>query len=275
MGTISALAGPEDVVFCDRLNHASLLDGCRLSRARLRIYRHRRLDRLQRELAKSAGYRSRFIVTDSIFSMDGDKAPLTELCDLGERYDADLIVDEAHATGVLGEQGRGLAEELGVEDRVAVRIGTLSKAIGGLGGFVAGSHELVDWLWNRSRTQMFSTALPPVLCAAAKRSLEIIAEEPSRRIGVCSHARDVKRRLAEGGIETSSAPGVPIIPIILGNPESTLAAAQQLEDAGLMVGAIRHPTVPQSTDRLRVTLSATHQDRDIHTLIDLLLRVAN
>ena len=275
VGTISALASAEDVIFCDRLNHASLLDGCRLSRARLRIYRHQRLDRLKRELAKSAGFRRRFIVTDSVFSMDGEKAPLKELSELSERFDASLIVDEAHATGLLGDHGRGLAEELDMEDRVAVHIGTLSKAIGTLGGFVAGSHELVDWLWNRARTQMFSTALPPSICAAAKCSLDIIAAEPNRRSELRDRACYVKNRLANAGIEVPSASGVPILPVILGSPERVLAAAKFLEHQGLLVAAIRHPTVPQSTDRLRLTLSALHKSQDIDRLIDGVIRATN
>lgn len=161
IGTVAALVGDQDVVFCDRFNHASLVDGCRLSGAKLRVYRHDDLDGLSRHLAQAAGHRRRWIVTDSVFSMDGDLAPLPAVCDLAERFDAALIVDEAHATGVFGEQGRGVCEVMNVEHRVAVRVGTLSKALGTLGGFVAGSEALIAYLWNSARTQMFSTALPP------------------------------------------------------------------------------------------------------------------
>ncbi|MBW3542928.1 MAG: aminotransferase class I/II-fold pyridoxal phosphate-dependent enzyme, partial [Planctomycetes bacterium] len=157
VGTITALAGEKDVVFCDRFNHASLVDACRLCGARLRVYRHDRLERLQRELSRAANARRRFIITDAVFSMDGDVAPLVELCDVAERFEATIVVDEAHGTGVYGDSGRGACEELGVEERVGVRIGTLSKAVGVMGGFVAGAQTLIAYLWNAARTQMFST----------------------------------------------------------------------------------------------------------------------
>ncbi|MCA9022914.1 MAG: aminotransferase class I/II-fold pyridoxal phosphate-dependent enzyme, partial [Planctomycetaceae bacterium] len=156
LGVVSALAGEGDTIFCDRLNHASLVDGCRLAGAAFRVYRHDRLDKLKRELEKKTGDGKTIIVTDSIFSMDGTWAPLVDLCELAEQYHAILVVDEAHGTGVWGPSGRGLAEELNVESRVTIRIGTLSKALGAMGGFVSGSDSLIEWLWNRVRTQIYS-----------------------------------------------------------------------------------------------------------------------
>ena len=273
VGTIGALVGSGDTVFCDRLNHASLVDGCRLSGARLRVYRHDRLERLQKELERPATAGRRLIVTDGVFSMDGDLAPLPALCDLAERFGAMLLVDEAHATGVFGESGRGVSEHFGVESRVTVRVGTLSKAIGALGGFVAGSEGLIDWLWNRARTQIYSTALPPAICAGAARAVEIIAAEPTLRRRLHDNCARLRERLEAVGI--SLPPGVsgPIVPIVLNSPEAALSAAARLESAGLLVGAIRPPTVPNGTSRLRITLSAAHRPEDIDVLSGKIVEV--
>ena len=180
-GTIAALVGPGDVVYCDRKNHASLFDGCRLSRADVRVYPHADCARLASLLAESQKYRRRLIVTDGLFSMDGDLAPLAELAELAARHDAMLLVDEAHATGVFGPNGRGVSEHLGVEDGVHVRVGTLSKALGSVGGFVAGSRSLIEWLVNRARPYVFSTAGPAATAAAALAALDIVRNEPERR----------------------------------------------------------------------------------------------
>lgn len=261
LGAIAALAGLDDVIFCDRMNHACLVDGCRLSGAKLRIYRHTELDRLGAELQKAAGFPRKWIVTDSVFSMEGDLAPLVELCDLAAAHGAWIILDEAHAFGVLGARGRGAAELLGVESRIAVRIGTLSKALGALGGFVVGSRELTDWLWNRARTQMYSTALPVPICAAALAALDIVSREPERRQRVIQLADELRVRLRDAGFEVPVGIG-PIVPVILGSPERALAASAHLEAAGNLVAAIRPPTVPKGTSRLRITVTAacTHQD---------------
>uniref|UniRef100_A0A7C2K133 8-amino-7-ketopelargonate synthase n=1 Tax=Schlesneria paludicola TaxID=360056 RepID=A0A7C2K133_9PLAN len=260
IGTVAALAGEQDVVFCDRFNHASLVDGCRLSGAKLRVYRHDDLDGLQRHLAQAAGYRRRFLVTDSVFSMDGDLAPLPDLCDLAERYDANLIVDEAHATGVFGEHGRGVCELLGVEHRVAVRIGTLSKALGTLGGFVAGSEELITYLWNTARTQMFSTALPPAICAAAAAAVDILKKEPERLATLRQRADRFRTRLSDRGRPPLVGSVGPIVPLVVGDPCETVQLAERLEQRGYLVGAIRPPTVPQGTSRLRITVTLSFDD---------------
>ncbi|HUQ72089.1 MAG TPA: 8-amino-7-oxononanoate synthase [Planctomycetaceae bacterium] len=258
IGTVAALAGAGDVIFCDRFNHASLVDGCRLSGAKLRVYRHDDLDGLAKHLSQAAGYRRRFVVTDSVFSMDGDHAPLPDLCDLAERYGADLIVDEAHATGVFGENGRGVCELMNVEHRVAVRIGTLSKALGTLGGFVTGSEELIAYLWNTARTQMFSTALPPAICFAATVAVQIVRDEPDRirtRLGTAAGFREA---LAEHGVTVLKGSVGPIVPIVLGDPVRTMQVADRLEQRGYLVGAIRPPTVPNGTSRLRITVAGSH-----------------
>lgn len=266
-GTISALVGPGDVIFCDRLNHASLIDGCRLSGAKLLVYRHQQLDKLHAALQRATGYRRRWIITDSLFSMDGDAAPLAGLCDIAEKHDARLIVDEAHATGLFGEHGRGIAESQGVEDRIAVRIGTLSKALGTLGGFVSGPKVLTDWLWNNARTQMFSTALPPAVCAAASCALDLIEAEPWRRERVLALAQAFREELKQIGLRTPGGGIGPIVPVVLGDAQETLRVAKELEDAGFLAAAIRPPTVPRGTSRLRITITAAHTEEDLQGLI--------
>ena len=300
VGTIAALVDENDVVFCDRLNHASLIDGCRLSGAKLRVFRHSELETLERELHKGAEFRRRLIVTDAVFSMDGDVAPLRELCDLAERFEADLLVDEAHGTGVFGEHGRGVCEQLGVEDRVAVRVGTLSKAIGTLGGFVAGSQSLVDWLWNKARPQVFSTALPPAICAAATAAIEVVRNEPERRTKLWRNCEFVRTRLTGSGVffrsdERPLKPDLqddrqvrdadlkktpdpfvgPIIPVLLGDPEAVIVAQRKLEERGCLVAAIRPPTVPHGTARLRISLSAAHDETALNTLVAALQEVVS
>jgi 8-amino-7-oxononanoate synthase len=267
VGTISALVSQDDVIFCDRLNHASLIDGCRLSGAKLLVYRHQQLEKLSAALQRTTGYRKRWVITDSVFSMDGDAAPLTGLCDIAEKHDASLIVDEAHATGLFGEHGRGIAEAQGVEDRIAVRIGTLSKALGTLGGFALGPTVLTDWLWNNARTQMFSTALPPAVCAAARCALELIESEPWRRERVLALAQAFREELRQLGLQTPQGGIGPIVPVVLGDAQETLQVAKELEDAGFLVAAIRPPTVPRSTSRLRITITAAHTEEDLQALI--------
>ena len=266
VGTVAALAGPGDVVLCDRLNHASLVDGCRLSGARLRVYQHHELAVLERELDKAADARRRWIVTDSVFSMDGDLAPLPELCNLADRFDAALIVDEAHGTGVFGTRGRGAAELLDVERRIAVRVGTLSKAVGTLGGFVTGSQELIDYLWNHARTQIYSTALPPSICAAAVAAIDIIESEPRRRERLIAASASFREQLRAAGVESLPGSVGPIVPIVLADPEAAVRVSDHLEQQGFLVGAIRPPTVPRGTSRLRIVMTTAHTDADLARL---------
>jgi 8-amino-7-oxononanoate synthase len=262
LGVIPALVTPgeDDVIFCDRLNHASLVDGCRLAGARLRIFRHTELDRLEQDLRRCGGARRRVIVSDGVFSMDGDLAPLPELVRLARATGALLIVDEAHGTGVWGATGRGVCEHFQVADHVPVRIGTLSKGVGALGGFVVGEQPLIDWLWNHARTQVYSTALPPPVCAAAAEGLRIIDDSPALRAALHDRCQRFLRLLAEHDLHPLPGAAGPIIPLQLNDPENALAMGAELARRGYLVGTIRPPTVPRGTSRLRISLSAVHDD---------------
>jgi len=272
VGTIAALVGRGDVIFSDEFNHASLIDGCRLSRATVCVYPHADVSALADEMARHHSARRRLVVTDGVFSMDGDIAPLRELCDLAEQHAAMLLVDEAHGTGVLGEQGRGACELSGVESTQVIRVGTLSKAIGAIGGFVTGSQELVDSLWNHARTQVFSTALPPAVCAAACAAFDIIRDEPERRIELAARTRKLQEALVTAGLLMSSSEITPIVPVVIGDPQDTVRLATLLEEEGLLVAAIRPPTVPTGTSRLRISLSAAHSVAAVDCLADVLLQ---
>ncbi len=268
-GTVAALVGPGDVVFTDRNNHASLLDGCRLCRADVRSYGHGDWKGLERLLERRTEYRRRLIVTDSLFSMDGDFAPLAELADLACRYEAMLLVDEAHATGVFGRCGRGLVEHFGLEDRVPVRVGTLSKALGGLGGFVVGSRALIEWLVNRARPYIYSTAAPAAVAAAAMAAIDIVEQEPNRRTTLLERAACLRQRLAELGWNIGRSESQ-IIPIIVGEPSRALVLAARLREQGIFVPAIRPPTVPEGKACLRVSLTYTHTEEEIEQLLQTL-----
>jgi 8-amino-7-oxononanoate synthase len=271
-GTIAALVGRDDAVFADALNHASLIDGCRLSRAAVHVYPHCDCQRLAEMLKGAAGCRRRLIVTDSLFSMDGDVAPLAELADLAEQFDAMLLIDEAHATGVFGERGRGLAEELGVEDRVHVRIGTLSKALGSAGGFVTGSRTLVEWLVNRARPYIFSTAQPPGVSAAAIAALAIVEQEPERRTALLATSAAVREALRSQGWNIGRSESQ-VIPLIVGPATSALELSARLREQGFLVPAIRPPSVPAGQSRLRISLTAGHTPEMVDALLAALARV--
>jgi 8-amino-7-oxononanoate synthase len=272
-GTVAALIGPGDVVYCDRKNHASLLDGCRLSRADFRVYPHNDFGRLDRMLARPSEHRRRLIVTDGLFSMDGDLAPLDELVDVAERHGAMLLVDEAHATGVFGPRGRGVAEHLDVDDRVPVRIGTLSKALGCAGGFVAGSRRLVEWLVNRARPYVFSTAMPSAAAAAAVAALETVETEPERREGLLGRAAALRDALKQRGWNTGRSASQ-IIPIVVGQPERAVELSRHLRDRGLYVPAVRPPTVPEGEACLRVSLTSAHTPEMVERLVTALGELA-
>jgi 8-amino-7-oxononanoate synthase len=274
LGAIGALVGPGDAVYCDRKNHASLWDGCRLSRADVRVYPHGDWARLDSLLVESGKYRRRLIVTDSLFSMDGDLAPLRELAESAGRHEAMLLVDEAHATGVFGRLGRGLAEHLGVEDRIDVRVGTLSKALGGIGGFVAGSRALVEWLINRARPYVFSTAAPAAAAAAALAALDIVGDEPERRAGLLARAESLRAALQRQGWNTGASAGQ-IIPLIVGDPERALALSQALRARGFFLPAIRPPTVPDGESLLRLSLTAGHTEEMIGALLSVLAKAVS
>lgn len=265
LGAIAALVGPGDAVFADRNNHASLWDGCRLSRADVRAYAHGDWQQLDRLLARSPA-RRKLIVTDGLFSMDGDLAPVAELVGVAQRHGAMLLVDEAHATGVFGPQGRGIAEALGVEQHVSVRVGTLSKALGSAGGFIAGTRRLVQWLVNAARPYIFSTAGPAANAAAALAALEIVQREPQRRIQLLARAASLRQQLGELGWNVGNSASQ-IIPLIVGEVEEAVRLARRLRQCGLFVPAIRPPTVPEGQARLRISLTAAHTDEMIAALV--------
>jgi len=271
-GAISALVGPGDVVFTDRKNHASLLDGCRLSRADVRVYPHGDCRRLDRLLSKATAYRRRLIVTDSLFSMDGDLAPLDDLADLAGRHSSMLLIDEAHATGVFGPQGRGVAEHLGVEERVHVRVGTLSKALGSMGGFVAGSSSLVEWLVNRARPYVFSTAAPAPVAAAALAAVDILRDEPHRREGLLARADGLRKQLVRQGWSVGKSASQ-IIPVVVGQPERAMQLAAALRERGLFLPAIRPPTVPRGEACLRISLTFGHTQEMLDQLAEALAQL--
>jgi len=268
VGLIPALIGPDGVVFADRYNHASLVDGCRLSRAAFKVYRHKDLEQLGRLLERTAPGTPKLIVTDAVFSMDGDLAPLPGLLALARRYDALLLVDDAHGTGVIGPRGRGSPEHFGLphNDRL-IHMGTLSKALGGLGAFVAGSSSLIAYLQNRCRSFLFTTAPPPAMAAAAIAALSIIDREPERRAALWRHRDRCALALRQFGFDLMASE-TPILPIRIGDPAAAVAVAESLLARGFLVPAIRPPTVPSGTDRLRLSLMATHTDEDISALIE-------
>ncbi len=261
LGVIGALVGRGDLVLSDELNHASLIDGCRLSRAEVRVYPHRDLDALARELA-AARARRVLIVTDSVFSMDGDRAPLREICDLAERHGAAVMVDEAHGTGLLGPRGSGLVEEAGVRGRVLVQMGTLSKALGSFGAYVAGDAALIELLVNRARTFIFTTGLPPAAVGAAHAAIDIVEREPARRERLWRNARALREAIVSAGIEMPALDS-PILPVLLGDANRTMTVCERLLERGVFAQGIRPPTVPTGTSRLRVTVMATHDDEQI------------
>lgn len=268
-GTIPALVGQGDAIFADAKNHASLIDGCRLSAARRFVYPHNDAAALAELLQSCGSFRRRLIVSDTLFSMDGDLAPLAELANLADRHDAMLMVDEAHATGVFGGGGRGLVEQAGVERHVAVRVGTLSKAVGCAGGFVAGSQQLIDWLANKARSYVFSTAGPAANMAAAMAAFDAIESAPQRGAELLERAAWLRRRLADLGWETGGSASQ-IVPILVGDPGEAMRLAGRLRDVGLMVPAIRPPSVPVGESLLRVSLCYGHQPEQLELLLSRL-----
>jgi 8-amino-7-oxononanoate synthase len=265
VGVLSSLPEKGDVILSDQLNHASIIDGCRLSKAVTVVYNHIDMDDLEEKLKETASYQRRFIVTDGIFSMDGTIAPLDQIIALAKRYHAYVIVDDAHATGVLGENGRGTSEYFGVDPDVV--IGTLSKAIGTEGGFVAGSQVLIDFLLNHARTFIFQTAMPPLICAASYAALEIIEESNERRRLLFSNVKKIKTSLKEMGYIVKGDL-TPIIPVIIGDPKAAVIFAEKLQENGIYAPAIRPPTVPEGESRIRLTVTSDHCLKEIDYLLE-------
>jgi len=267
--TIAALVGPDDLVASDDRNHASIIDGCRLSRARVAVYPHRDLAALESLLAAAPHARRKLIVTDTLFSMDGTITPLAGLADLARRHGAILMADEAHATGVFGSRGSGLVEELGASEGVHVRSGTLSKALGAAGGFVAGNARFIHWLRHKARAWIFSTAHPPGVAAAATRAIGLLGEEPARRGELLAKAAAFRAALRRHQVDIGGAEAQ-IVPIIAGEPVAAVVVAARLADRGFFVPAIRPPSVPAGKSLVRASLSWLHDERDLERLAEAL-----
>jgi len=270
-GAIPALASRGDIIYADALNHASLIDGCRLSRAEVRIFPHLDVDRLDDLLRDDAGHTGRrWIVVDAVFSMDGDVFPLDALVALAREHGAYTYVDDAHGTGVLGATGRGSAEHYDVERDVDVAMGTLGKAVGTTGAFIAGSHPLRDWLLNRARAFVFTTAAPPAFAAGTLEALRIVETEPWRRDALRANARSIRDGLRALGYDAAGSADGHIIPVIIRDAAETARLGAALRARGLLVGAVRPPTVPLGSSRLRITASAAHTPEQIARLLEAL-----
>jgi len=275
LGLLSSLAGRGDCILSDALNHASIIDGCRLSRAEVEVFPHNDLGALERGLRAASGARRRLVVVDGVFSMDGDLAPLGEIAPLARRHDALLIVDEAHASGVLGPGGRGAAARLGVQAEVGVSMGTLGKALASYGAFACAEPGVIDYLLNRARPYIYSTALPPPAVAAAHAALELARGEEGerRRRRLCALCRRFRGGLRKIGFAVPNPPEgeeVPIFPIVVGEAGKAVALADHMLRAGVFLLAIRPPTVPEGTSRLRATLMATHTEEQLGRALDAL-----
>jgi 8-amino-7-oxononanoate synthase len=268
LGVIETLLGKGDAVFEDRLNHASLIDGGLASGARFRRYQHTDVTSLASQLADS-GARRKLVVTDGVFSMDGDVAPLAALADVCEQHQAWLMVDDAHGFGVLGEQGGGCVAEQGMQTRVPVLVGTLGKAFGTFGAFVAGSDELIETLIQFARPYIYTTALPPAVAAATLASLALVQEEHWRREKLHSLIGRFRQGAGQRGFRLMDS-ATPIQPLLIGEDGEAVAMSQRLRERGFLISAIRPPTVPEGTARLRITFSAAHEPEDIDRLIESL-----
>ncbi len=267
IGALSALMGPDDAIFSDSLNHASIIDGCRLSRADTQIYRHADTDHLSELLKARPQSGQRLIVTDTVFSMEGDLAPLSEIVALAQEYNAWIMVDEAHATGVFGPHGGGLVEKLGLAQQIDIQMGTLGKALGCVGAYIAGSHELIDWLINRARSFIYTTGLPPAVAASALAALDIVESEPERREQLWDNTKFLSDGLLSLGYTLGDTRSQ-ILPVIIGEADQTMALAQAMLQHGVFAHGIRPPTVPEGTSRIRATPMATHTQAQLSRTLD-------
>ncbi|MEE8111057.1 MAG: 8-amino-7-oxononanoate synthase [bacterium] len=278
IGLLSALSGPGCLVYSDALNHASIIDGARLSKAEIQVFRHCDPDHLEELLSRESQNPSpsmpqdgrpvrRLVVTVGVFSMDGDVSPLDRIAPLARRLGASLMVDDAHGTGVLGEDGRGTAVHLGVDDLVDVRMGTLGKALGAFGAYVCGSRTLIDFLINACRAFIYTTGLPPSVAAAAREALRIVETEPERRERLHRNAAFLREGLRSLGFDVRQDP-TPIIPVIVGDAQTTVRFAEELLERGIFARGIRPPTVPEGSGRIRATVSAAHETSHLERALD-------
>ncbi|HEY0758872.1 MAG TPA: glycine C-acetyltransferase [Acidisarcina sp.] len=278
-GTVSSILGKEDFILSDELNHASIIDGARLSRAKIKVFRHKDVDHaeeLLRSIEDEPG--RKLIITDGVFSMDGDIGPVDKLADLAEKHGAIMMVDDAHASGVLGRNGRGSIDHFGCHGRVDVQVGTLSKAIGALGGYVCGSRDLIDYLYHRARPFLFSTSHPPSVAASCIAAFDILEQEPERIERLWDNTRYFKAELGSAGFDiggiTTPASETPITPILIGDGRKTMEFSRALFDAGVMATGIAFPTVPEGKARIRTILSSEHTREQLDQALETIERVA-
>ncbi|RKX59095.1 MAG: 8-amino-7-oxononanoate synthase [Thermodesulfobacteriota bacterium] len=274
IGVISALVGRKDAIFCDKLAHASIIDGCLLSGAKIFRFKHNDLEHLKWLLEKETQYRRRLIITEGVFSMDGDLAPLPEIYELAGKYDAILLVDDAHGTGVIGEKGKGTLAYYGIKGERIIQIGTLSKAIGALGGFVGGSKIFIEYLINKARSFIFTTALPPAVIASAKKAIEILENDSTLLQKLRENILILRKGISELGFKLPPYP-TPIIPLIVGEAEKALKLSERLFEEGFFIPAIRPPAVPKGSARLRITVSAMHTKKEINKLLNTIKKLIN
>lgn len=269
VGTIAALMGPEDLIFSDALNHASIIDGCKLSGARIIVFPHRDLETLEEMILTAPKTRNKLILTDGIFSMDGTMAPLPGLVALAKQYQCWLMVDEAHATGVLGERGGGTAEFFGVEKDVDIHMGTFSKALGSLGGYIAGSRTLIDFLINKCRSLIYSTGLPPSVLATNLTAIELVEKGSVLRENIWKRAHFLRNELNTLGFTTLGSE-THIIPVVIGDPTVTMECSHYLFERGILAHGIRPPAVPEELSRIRISVIATHDWGDLYFAVKML-----
>ncbi len=277
-GTVSAVLGKEDFIISDELNHASIIDGARLSRAKILVFRHKDVAHAEEQLKSVANEPGRkLLITDGVFSMDGDIAPLPALCDVAEIYGAIMMVDDAHSSGVLGKNGRGTIDHFGVHGRVDIQVGTLSKAIGALGGYVCGTRDLIEFLYHRGRPFLFSTSHPPSVAATCIAAFEVLEQEPQRIEKLWENTRYFKKELGSlgfdiGGRNTPKSE-TPITPIITGEGRLAMEFSRELFKEGVMATGIAFPTVPEGKARIRTIMSATHTRQQLDRALEVLGRV--
>jgi len=274
-GTVSAILGKDDLIVSDELNHASIIDGCRLSRATIKVFKHKDIADCERVLKETETWNGKkLLVTDGVFSMDGDIANLPALCDLAEKYNCIMMVDDAHASGVLGSRGRGTIDHLGCHGRVDIQVGTLSKAIGSIGGYVCGSRDLIDFLYHRGRPFLFSTSHPPSVTATCQAAFELLDSEAGEKLvkKLWSNTKFFKRKLKKLGFNTGKSE-TPITPIMVGDAAKAFQFSQDLFAEGVFAGAIGYPTVPEGKARLRTIVSAAHKRADLERALETIARV--
>jgi glycine C-acetyltransferase len=273
-GTVSSILTPDDHIISDELNHASIIDGCRLSRAKIHVFRHRDVAHaaeVLEGLKDKPGHK--LLITDGVFSMDGDIGPLDKLTDLAERYGAIMMVDDAHSSGVLGRNGRGTVDHFNLHGRVQIQVGTLSKAVGVLGGYVCGSKDLVEYLYHRARPFLFSTSHPPAVTAACLAAFEIMENEPERVQALWDNTNYFKGLLKQAGFDTGASE-TPITPVIVGEAKTAQAFSAALFEEGLWATGLGFPTVPQGKARIRTIVTATHTREHLDRAVEILTRVA-